>query len=339
MGTHNYRLQVTGKYKGGRFSALPFDMLDTNNTNSWSTFDSDNSRIYSRDVGCRERVMDFLRDISSRVFRSDRDDLLVGIRCFGQMHSKVAQIIGESDSNAERVENFLSSMFGMRYKIRVVNLEHENLNRFHLNKKTYSYTVAGQTVTTKLFHVVTLYFQSKNNHAIPLSDCKVSAALAILREPRLISGLLDGSLHDGKTFCREILRLAWARIRGKDDTYDCVTLTSLGNAAPARSTLLDRVSEILKRSNNTDGSDWKSMVYLAMFCYMCFFPPDNMPITTDSSGPASFAENRCTQTQMRELSAFTGVRLITEGIARRSREQQEGVAYEQKIVNAWAKTK
>jgi len=292
MGTHNYRLQITGAGNAGKLSVLTFDAFRTINTQSMSAFYKNRGSVYSRDVGCRERVMDFLKEAGGNFFNTT-DKLLMGIRCFGELYNKNSAIIAENP-NAEKILNkFVSKVFGINVIIKTEEID-INSPALFLGKKKHIYMNERRTkkVTMEYPRVITIYLRSHRNQNIFLVDCRISALLALLRERRLVSGILEGKIKSYEDVCRELVDISIGRVTGEDDSYDCLSLIFSGaDSERSFKELMMSVKMSLSSPNNTDGSSWNNILWLSMFIFWINNHNNRkVPVITNSSGPADYAE-------------------------------------------------
>ncbi len=294
MGTHNYRLQITGKGEGKDLNVLPFQNFLAENTEQMSHVAArPKDYIYLRDVGCRERVMDFLRDSSSMFFKKD-SNLLMGIRCFGEMHAKIHDMMKKRKGSEKLVSNVLSKLLGITLVIRLgeTDIKDKVFSAKHLGRQYHTFLDdKGKKIVREYYGYITVYLRSHRNQNIRVFDTRVCAALALLREERIISGILSGTFVSNRDISRQLFSISMDRAERLDSSYDCFALIGLGDSIKALSENIRGVKESLAGNFNTDGSDWLSIFWLSM--YILFVEDEerlgNFGVASSVSGPSIFA--------------------------------------------------
>jgi hypothetical protein len=303
MGTHNYRLQFT-RNEGGRLSsAFPFKSMDDRQVNSTLKVTQNSlPLVYTKDVGCRERVMDFFRAVRDSMFSGNHSDFAIGIRCFGEMYAKNAEVIEEL--GVKNLEKLFKTALGVVVKIRVVDLSNENLNQLFLGKKQSSFMVGKEKITRTYYKTITMYIRSRDCGGVMVMDCRLSTVLAILRENRLVKGICEGVIKTSEDLMAEIFSIAADRSELKDDSYDVMGFssdyTSLSTSTQYKD-LLATIKTKLRDLYNLDGSDYVSMSALGTFIGMCQKGFSTKSIITENTGPADYVRRYATVSFMNTL--------------------------------------
>ena len=301
MGTHNYRLQVTGKKEGRFRSALPFTMYGDSYTNSTTeTAQALTSLVYIRDVGCRERVVDFVRDFGW-FFSGRIPNSIMGIRCFGEMYTKNALIIKEVEKGERTLAKFYSDVLGIKVEIVVDKIDGRKLNTMFLGRKSHEFKKNGKMIVREYNHTITVYLRSKNFSDPSVIDARISALLGLLRESRLTVGILEGTIKTADDVVMELLRISLARKRKEDYSYDALVYSFVNVRVGEYKDLMASVlTSLAVNSGNTDGSDWLSILWLANSIWLLnhrTFDDD----VTGASGPASWARSVLSQKDAKEM--------------------------------------
>lgn len=341
MGTHNYRMQMTGKGDGKDLSALLFEQFREENTNDYSGFwGHAKNWTFSHDVGCRERVMDFLRACSTGFFHGE-SQLLMGIRCYGELYAKNAEIIKQHPGAAKKISDFLSRVFDMVFVVRINETKPEEVAKKHLGRVKHTFTDEnGNTVVRTYYKNITLYLRSYRNKGIKLSDVRISSVLAILREERIINGILSGEIKNVHDLSRELFMISFDRVQSKDFTYDCFALAGVGDSVKLHSKIMSDVRSSLSGTGNTDGSDWLSILRLAMFVEFQAETPtgNNFGVTCSFSGPAQFSDERISVTFKREFPENIGVTDIVSQFAAPAFKKLSNHSDAYELIEYWGRT-
>jgi hypothetical protein len=288
MGTHTYLLEVikipkeTTDYEGIITFKQFNDKYETNSniTRLYQPGEYSGDEIVTRNYqifSCREVLARSLSQLffegGKRIVCNKETKCLVGIRALGETYTDVAKVIQASSGSAS-VSAFMSKLF----KIPI----------------TLTYGFSSEKSTPQQFRpggVLKLYGKEKkvNGHINMLLDLDefdsttnlhivISTILALLRETRIISGILSGEIKTLKTLIRELYKISKDRAYGKESSYDCWALG------------VDTEDE-LSHSNNADGSDYYSIAKLALFI-VAYCKKEITQNEPGRSGPVYYMENR-----------------------------------------------
>lgn len=309
MGTHHYRLEVTRKYGGRRLSALSFTLLDENHTSSTRKLleGKPSNVIYRKEVGCRERIMDFMRPMDSWFFgRGNTTDLLFGIRCYGEMYAKNGKIIKKYDGGDKAISKFFSKIFGMKFIIKTDDIPESRARFDFIGRTSHKFHYGGTITERDNLTTITVYLRSKDNKNIPLSDTKISAVLALLKESRIIGKILEGEISSPAELANELFSISADRANQKDTSYDYMGWFGGSSGNYTFEQMVERGKNQLSGYENTDGSDWISIAYLAVFVCLACFSKSSFAVISSSSGPATFAKGRLENMGRENLAQILG---------------------------------
>lgn len=286
MGTHTYLLEVikvpkeTTDYSGIITFNQFTDKYDSHSNIQRMYHCEFDEQLVNRNYqifSCREilarALSQLLFESGTKIVENKDTKCLVGIRALGETYTDVAKVI-QKDSGSASVSAFMSKLF----KIPV----------------TLTYGFSTDKSTIQRFRpggILSLHGKVKkvNGHINMLLDLDevssvknlhiiVSTILGLLRETRIISGILSGEIKTLKTLVKELYKITKDRAHGNDSSYDCWLLGG-------------DIAEALKTVNNSDGSDYYNIYKLTMFIVAYC----EELITTNSSerfGPVYYMEGR-----------------------------------------------
>ena len=291
MGTHSYYLEVFRQTKDKRLptiNSLGFHRFSRYATGEFEDIETVgetpalDDRRYMELFTCRELLLNDSY-IWHPVFGKPVHNYMVGIRCYGELYSNTSALLHKDKDSKAKLKAVLEGIFGIKLELRYGTLTEDTARRTFGNYRI-DYGDGEKTV----LGYVTLYLSSWENVGIPAIDSGVSAILALLKEERIITGILSGTITDKKSLCIELVKIAMARASRIDDSYNCFALVGVTyNTASTMAEMKRRIREALTQRSNDDGSDWFSMTTLAVFCYV-FKTLQGYSVHSGEGGPSSF---------------------------------------------------
>jgi hypothetical protein len=320
MGTHTYLLEVikipkeTTNYEG---------IITFNQFNEKYDTNSNLSRMYYSDYGeeicernyqtfsCREILASTLSRLffesGTKIVNNKDTKCLVGIRALGETYTDVAKVIQKASGSAS-VSAFMSKLFKIPVTLTYgFSTDKSTVQRF---RPGGTLTFGGKTKKVN-GHINMLLdldaFDSlKNVHIV------ISTILALLRETRIISGILSGEIKTLKTLIRELYKISKDRGYGRESSYDCW--------------LLGNLVESLKYKNNSDGSDYYNIAKLALFI-VAYCKDEITDNGSNRSGPVYYMENKTKafNTSIEEITKKWRLdfRTLLDNIAEQNTEEDE----------------
>lgn len=314
MGTHYYVVGVTPRIKG----EPPEERLELE-PYSRKRYDIAKFPTEARPSGsgytCREFAFSSLGLLITSSFpENSKRDLVFGIRCFGEMYTKISHMFTDK-KDVTKISKFLSEIMGVKFRLKF----HVTKSQNELPTDLRLRFLGG---TKPLDGYVDIYINSWENRGVNLMNNRMSAICAILRESRIMNGIVTGTIHDKESFMGELLRISNDRRQKNDDSYDCYTLTQFSNYA--RYQIMESIKVNLAGFGNTDGSDHYSMFKLAVFINFADKFPD-LSIST-YNGPASFARSTVNEKSLKEFKKvvkFHKLPLVTLKLLYRESTREE----------------
>lgn len=293
--SHKYLVEAfISRIKPGK-SRLNFVRVNADSTSESTYFSLDVSKRFLSSVHCREQVVKRVRGIVNKTFTGN-DNVILGVRAFGEQYTTVAELLSKisrkNNSSQKKTAEFLRDFINRVFRINL-DLEFGIIPKSKLkNSLAFSVTFPGkngESVTRACNHQITLYMNSWENVDTALIDVKVSAILALLREPILVDKIFSGEIFDHISLARETMKISLSRATKKDDSYFCVSLSGIESNLKA---LQNRMKNVLAHRDNSDGSDWESMSRLAVFFYTIYETKTKDKVSTEN-GPANHVEKTC----------------------------------------------
>lgn len=236
-----------------------------------------NYTSFTSEQGCRELI---IQDIESlHDMYCQEENYVFAIRMGGEQHDKVSRQL-QSKERCGLVKDILS------LALRLDNFELKSGKFTTLKSKNYwrpfeDCLAKRRSERKEVPFFVDFYTDngSINGGEFPV---KLSALIALLREPRIISGIVSKKIVEPLDIIRELLKIAEDRQQEKDDSYLCWHLSSYGNDYD--------IKRQLRFPGNDDASDGYSIGMLALFILGVFYHVGNFDMT-DSAGPVDTVEN------------------------------------------------
>jgi|SRR5688572_652000 len=308
MGTHNYLVEVFRKDVGETpptMNSLGFHRYSRTSTGDITDlfYSGMDEPRYMEEYGCRESLLGD-SGVFESVFDRPNGQMMLGIRCYGDMYSATSKILRSSKTSKESVIKFIESVFGIKMQIRYGLLEQRLASRV-LGNNYISFLKKGERKTKNLNGYVTLYFSSWENAGKSSIDCGISAILALFKEPRVIRGVVQGWINDKKTLCDELIRISVDRLNLEDTSYECFTLAGYsGNTHQEYDKLMERIKEQLYTIHNDDGSDWLSIVLLSVFCFI--YSELENEVFSGQAGPVDYVDQYIPSIEFEFFRDFVG---------------------------------
>jgi len=294
MGTHNYVLQAFGKRKeespptersisfyrysrdaSGEVESIIFTMEE------WEDLlEIERETRYIEEFSCRELL---LNDTNTweEIFTYQNNknaNYMVAVKCTGEMYTTTSKFLVKKQAR----ENFcriIKDSLGLS-----ITLQAGNLSK---NESKYMTPIKLKDSQRKINGRIVIFLRSWENLGNDNIGVKVSAVLAILKEPRIISKIANGSIFDTRTLCKELLKIARDRINMEDNSYYCITLSQLyPSYFFTKLEMMEKIKNELDLPFNDDGSDWASIFLLSAY----FSEPDDC--TVSSNGPVNSVLSR-----------------------------------------------
>lgn len=278
MGSHVYRMQIISD----GYSKFDFrrELIDSSDSIPFFLENYDSHR-FSCDYGCRESMTTSLRRLAPQDF-----PFTIGIRCYGEMYTKLAWHLDNfSSSEISRLENIFYVLFGVRLRLEVGKQVRGGAWR-NYPAITVFYYKDGKRVNDRY---VTVFIDSKENTDVVNLEYKIPAILGLLREERIYLPIVSGKVEQTLDFVvSELISMSYDRRKRTDLSYDL--LTFVGYKHDSLDEILERWVERLAERNNGDASDWFSMLMLAVFCHVCASGEIEFSVSS-FSGPVSCASH------------------------------------------------
>lgn len=254
---------------------------------------------YMAEFTCRELLLND-SGIWQAVFQQKEYNVMMGIRCYGEMYTIVSELLLKNKNSKSLLKKIVEDIFGI-----TVEFRYGTLNQT-LARRVFGHTeIEYKDGQKSIRGYITLYFNSWANGHISALDCGISAILAILKEPRIISGILDGSILDKKSMCKELIKIAVDRAGKNDDSYHCFSLVGVTSSTyMSMEGLKAEIRNYLANIHNEDGSDWLSIAFLAVFCYISSTLDSGYNLFSGDAGPADFIMENGTRTMFSEFREF-----------------------------------
>lgn len=255
-------------------------------------FDEDGKKtlpIHYSTTSCRELILDVVEPAFS-----ESSTMYSAIRCFGEQHHRVAGVFRRKRGSSALVSKVLTEILGTP-----INVSYGFLGK---NAKPADNPFARSSVlnmggkSKKVNGYVTLYMPYTDTHPTDeLLFLIVSTVIALLREPRVIKGILNGSITDAKSLAIALLDIARDRKYQLDNSYNCWMLSG----TTQKSSILHALSNY---EYNGDGSDYASIAALAFFI-LAYTGKDTRLYTPDINevnGPISYLDTYVEDSQIRD---------------------------------------
>lgn len=299
MGTHNYRMEIRKflkKDENPGIKALEFNRIKENSTADIGNFCTYSYGTFLRDMSCRESVCYRFQELHRERSKIKECDFVVGLRSYGEMYNttarcirKISRELGVKYSElVEIVSKFFSATFELDLIIRSGFLTRKKAN-LSPGGKTRTFRKGDKTTLTWMLGYYDVYIESWDNFHGSNIDVKISAILALLREPDIVEGIIYGEITDMNSLIKSIVRLSVSRFnKDKSNRYLCaVAVGGILTVDNLKMSMLD----FLKSPLNDDGSDWYSMLNLAVFCQTIASIKSNAYIC-GGSGPADYGRRQ-----------------------------------------------
>lgn len=272
MGTHAYILNI---WNSDKKKEIITKVFDTKYVIDFESIEKEN--LFYKSTTCRESLTTTLNDFTSFLFNEDtyeKGEYTFGIKCLGQMHSNVSRILLKNKSNIKKFSQAINGIFHTEFEI---TCQEKEIVPFVKQKRA----------SEDFYGTINIFIKSKRDYRFP---CLISALIAILREERIVKGILNDSINSTESLVKELIRISSDRLLGKDNTYFCLFL--IDNIYNNKSQALNQIKKSLSTEKNTDGSDWYSIFMLSIFVY--FYSKKYREIDdyySDYGGPVDFVEN------------------------------------------------
>lgn len=316
MGTHSYSVHVFAKKRGKTLPterSMPFerysktacgDVLEITETEDWIGNPIENPETrYMEEFSCREFM---LRDsgVWDEVFNGHSSlNFMVAIRSHGEMYTDTSKIFRNNKGTDIKFSQLIKETLGLTITLRAGIMKEKTLGyHTYIEISDYNRRVDG---------FVTIFIPSWENTGGYRLGIQISAVLALLKEPIIISKIAKGEISDKKSLCKELIRIAYARMNKKDSSYECYALLGIdGKAFSSRDELLSLIKDQLRYMFNDDGSDWISIALLSVY----FFAGSELNF--DASGPVDAVESGTTKTIMKNFKEYVDESSLLREIAR-----------------------
>lgn len=307
MGTHSYYMDVFRKTKEEKpptINSLGFHRFSRCATGDFSEIEevadipTMDERRYMELFTCRELLLNESY-IWQPVFENPVHNYMVGIRCHGELYHEISLLMSRDKDSRKKLKTVLEDIFGIKLELR-----HGILTEDVARRTFGNYRISYADGTKECLGYVTLYLSSIENVGVSTIDCGVSAILALLKESRIINGILSGEITDRKSLCVALVRIAMDRANKTDDSYNCFSLLGITyNTSSTMTEVKSRIREALSVRSNDDGSDWFSITNLAVFCYV-FRSLQGYSVYSGEGGPSSFIMEHSSRKLFSEFRDF-----------------------------------
>lgn len=307
MGVNTYEVDLFKKPKKGslptprsigfsRYNRSSGDLSDFFNDQDdeyYSNYPQERTNRYIDEHTCRETLLEDNPDIYAAIFDSEEIgdyNKILGIRCTGEMYTTTSRILRSKKNYREIFSKFIEKVFNLNCEIRCGILK----NKLRISYKNGSKRVDG---------FVTLYLPSVGNEDLSGGDLLISSILAILREPRIIKGILSGEINDKRSLCKELVKISVDRAYLKDSSYECFTLVS-GYFSQSKKENLRYILQELNYPINGEGSDWLSIILLSIFIFEYDGFKEQLSFSGNGTGPADFILENSISTEFEKFKDF-----------------------------------
>lgn len=226
---------------------------------------------------CRELVIQDIQLLRESYQREE--PYIFAIRMGGEQHDKVSRLM-QGKNKCALVEKVLSNTLNLRdFEIRSGKFSTPTSNNYW--RPFNDTTVKRKSEIKPIPFYIDIY---TNNELIddPEFPVKLSALIAMLREPRLIQGILDGSVVTPADIAKKLLEIAEDRQKKADESYICWKLSPYGTD--------DDIKRQLDSADNDDASDGYSIAVLALFTLAVYYNIGGVDFY-DCSGPVDCIES------------------------------------------------
>lgn len=217
---------------------------------------------------CRESVMYRLNGKLEFVLsEAENRKGIIGIRCFGSVHSYVGQYLFEKKGRIDTLEKFLFNMFQYKFRVRVGKYSGSPYDyTFPITTSVNFVSRENKRETFDKSYYTTLYMRSwdtkwnKEEPQITRSD--VSLILEILRERQIVEKICEHKINNAYELALEYFRLGILRERHEDFSFPMLEVADI------RGTLtetLRTMGQWLSSEFNGEGADHLSMVMAGFY--------------------------------------------------------------------------
>lgn len=206
---------------------------------------------------CREVLASDLSSIiqmeDGKLINNDSIKCLLGIRAMGETYTDVAKTV-QKESGSANVSSFLSKLFGFPIEVTYGFTSKESTSiKFRASGEIDRIGNGGKKEVKKVNGHINLIVNMDEFGDGARKHLIISSILALLRETRIIGGILSGEITTLRTLIIALYKISLDRLEGKDTSYDCWLLGETN------------IEDALDHSGNVDGSDYYSMSELALF--------------------------------------------------------------------------
>lgn len=287
MGTHKYIIDLLKSEEEEPAKKLGFRTSYTNGVGSTSDFleyvrGEDSKVRFIKTYGCRERVCDDLVNLISGTLRLHKDKhYLYGMRCLGEQYHVVAELLKNVENSDQKLAGFFTELFGIKLGI-YHNFMTESTPSY-VQRFTSNLKIKSGEKTKSVAGYINIYYRLALVDKVKPITMIISAVAALLKEPKIIEKIIDGTITDAEGVVEKLLEISFDRYCGKDFSYDCWNLGF-------------NPREYLMNPNNNDGSDYLSMFKLGLF--IGGIANNYLKGQLGGSGPADCAEDHLKTTQI-----------------------------------------
>lgn len=255
-------------------------------------FDDDGEKtfpIHYSTTSCRELILDVVEPAFS-----ESSTMYSAIRCFGEQHHRVAGVFRRKKGSSALVSKVLSEIFGTPISVSYGFLGKKAKPTDNPFSRNSELSMGGKS--KKVNGYITMHMPYIDAHPTNgILFLIVSTVIALLREPRVIKGILDGNVTDVKSLTISLLDIARDRKYQLDNSYNCWMLSG----SIQKQSILHALSNY---EYNGDGSDYASIAALAFFilAYTNKGTRLSVPDTNDVNGPISYLDDFIEDSQIRD---------------------------------------
>lgn len=259
MGTHSYTVMLIKRKEN---FPVPEEMSFSSSLETYGfgfrKFSSQSREEVVWSYGCREVMHRYMAEYLSRELITNFKTLM-GVRMSGEQYSAVIKILAQNQNeNLSKLSAFLANLTGISLRI---DLETERINSRFTYRKSDSHAQLEKLCVGDIRVYVPLW---ENEKAVRINT-KLCVIGALLKEPRVVSKILSGEIHDVESLVVELLHIARDRANKTDTSYECYSL--VGSYGKTHEQIMNQILDVLAYDANLDGSSWLDITKLAVYIY------------------------------------------------------------------------
>jgi hypothetical protein len=260
--------------------------------------------------GCREALVNQASLYKGIVGKNceKNSHILIAYRMFGEQYSSVAVLLKKYGvvKFREIFSDVISKTLHLTIDVDFGTIPSKDTSKKLPIRRLIKYQdksgIDREMLTDKF---ITVYLDFPKEKFVRMNPMMISTIAAILREPVVISGIMEGEITDNISMAKALANISIKRLRGTDSSYQCLNICP-EKREPAITT---KMIAYLKQPQNHDGSDWLSTLRLSsLFFYMI----GSKRLVDVYNGPSSFMQVRWTLDFLRKFRKA----VLTESMAR-----------------------